>query len=294
MKKVHVIFGLLIVAVLTMFMECGDEEAAGPTISLYGGRYIDSDETVPPGATLRFSWTAEKGDANLDVITIDRDDAPLTGWIDKEIPSNKNDIYTDSASFSAPLTEGSYTYGITVTDKDDLTASRSVVITVDASAAGNPINSYDAILMGGLSNASYGSFLDAEEGDVYMLAAATSNPVIIDIVYYYGSQNNATFCAPSDPTVNGGAGNFDVCANWTTKNSTMFGTTTITPGVFDDIDNDSEIITLSGLSNTKMTNLVVGSVIAFETVNEKKGLVKVTALESSNSGTISIQVKVQQ
>jgi hypothetical protein len=294
MKKAHVILGLILVAMLAMFVECVDEEAAGPTITLAGGEYIDSDETVAPGATLKFSWTAQKGDANLDFITITRDESPLLGWDEKEIPNNQNDIYVDSASFTALLNDLSYTYMITVTDKDALTASRSVVITVDHTIGGNPINSYEAILMGGLNNTEYGSFLDAEEGDVYLLGAASSNPDIIDMVYYYGATNNATLCAPNDPTVNGGSGNFDVCSNWTQKNATDFGTTSITGSEFDDIDNDSEIVGLTGLSESKMTGLLVGNVVAFETVGGKKGLVKVTALENSNSGTITIQVKIQE
>ncbi len=294
MKKVHVIFGLLIVAILTMFMECGDEGKTGPTISLFGGRYIDGNESVPPGTTLRFSWTAEKGDANLDFITITRDDGALSGWDEKDIANSQNEIYIDSASFTAPLNDGAYTYKITVTDKDALTASRSIIITVDASMGGNPINTYEAILMGGLNNTEYGSFLDAEEGNVYLVGPATTNQAIIDIVYYYGSQNNATLCSPSDPSVNGGTGNFDVCVNWTTKNATTFGTTTITGAEFDDIDNDSELVDITGLSNSKMINLIVGNVIAFETVEGNIGLVKITALENSNSGTITVQVKIQE
>jgi len=130
MKKVHVIFGLLIVAMLTMFMECGDDEALGPALQLYGGAFIDSDETVPAGAVLSFSWHATKGDAKLESMTISREGNALVGWNEKEIPNSENESYTDTALLEAPLNEGAYTYALIVTDKDALTATQSVVITV--------------------------------------------------------------------------------------------------------------------------------------------------------------------
>ena len=294
MKKVHVIFGLLIVAMLTMFMECGDDEALGPALQLYGGAFIDSDETVPAGAVLSFSWHATKGDAKLESMTISREGNALVGWNEKEIPNSENESYTDTALLEAPLNEGAYTYALIASDKDGLTATQSVVITVDPALGGDPISSYTAILMGGLQNTEYGSFLDAEEGDVYKLGPAVTNQSLIDMVYYYGSANNATLCAPNDATVNGGSGNFDVCQVWTTKNATTFGPSSITASEFDDINNDTEISEISGLSLSKMTALIVGNVIAFETAGDKKGLVKITALENSNSGTITIAVKIQQ
>ncbi|UCH15741.1 MAG: hypothetical protein JSV22_07180 [Bacteroidales bacterium] len=293
MKRTHVIIGLLFFAMFTMFMECGDE-AVGPSLSIYGGDFIDSDETVEPGAILAFSWHAQKGDAKLETMTIARDDQALVGWDDKEIPNAQNENYTDTALLEAPLNEGAYNYTLIVTDKDGLSASQSVVITVDPALAGNPIHTYTAILMAGLENNEYGSFLDAETGTVYKYDGATSNPGLIDMVYYYGSQNNATFCAPSDPTVNGGAGNFSTCVSWSTKNTTLFGSSNITASEFDNIVSDVEISVITGLSETKKTDLAVGHVASFETVGGKKGLVKVTACDYSNTGTITIDVKIQQ
>jgi hypothetical protein len=296
MKKEHLIIGLLFFAMFTMFVGCGEgEEALGPTLQLHGGDYIDSDETVAPGAILEFSWHAQKGDAKLASMTITRDGVALSGWDNKEIPSSENEDYTDNAMLEAPLNDGAYSYELIVADKDGLTASQSIVITVDESMAGGPIDTYTAILMGGLSNADYGSFLDAETGIVYKIGPAGDNQSVIDVVYYYGSTNNATLCAPNDPTVNGGAGNFDVCADWNVaKNATLFGSTSITSSEFDNISNDTEIAALTGISNSKKTDLAVGNVISIETVGGKKGLIKVTACDNSNAGTITLEVKIQQ
>jgi hypothetical protein len=294
MKKAHVIIGLLFFAMLALFIECTEEEATGPTLSLYGGEFIDADATVAPGAVLAFAWHAQKGDAKLESVTITREGVALSGWNAKEIPNSENENYTDTALMEAPLNDGAYTYEIIITDKDAMTASKSVVITVDASMAGGPIDTYTAILMGAQSNADLGSFLDIEAGDVYLIGPATTNQSIIDVVYYYGSTNLATLTAPDDATVGGGSGNLSLCESWTTKNGTRFGSTSITAAEFDDIVNDIDISAQTGITNSKMTQLAVGNVMSFLTVGGKKGLIKVAAITTGTAGTITIDVKIQE
>jgi hypothetical protein len=114
----------------------------------------------------------------------------------------------------------------------------------------------------------------------------------VDIIYYYGSSNLATLAAPADPTLDGTATNgFDWTEGWSPKNETLFGSSSID---FDNVTNDLEISEITGLSSTKMTSLTVGNVVAFELADGKKGLIKVTDLNTGSDGTITIQVKVQQ
>lgn len=294
MKKVHVIIGLLLFAILAMFIECTEEEGVGPSLALYGGDFIDSDETVAPGAVLAFAWHAQSGDAKLESMTITREGVALAGWNAKDIPNSQNENYTDTALLEAPLNEGQYSYELIVSDKDGLTASQSAVITVDPSMAGGPIDTYTAVLMGAQSNLDRGSFLDAETGEVYLIGPATSNQSLIDVVYYYGSQNLATLTAPDDATVGGGAGNLSLCESWTTKNGTRFGDASITAAAFDDISNDIDIVAETGISDSKKTQLTVGNVLSFQTVSGKKGLIKVSAITTGTTGTITIDVKIQE
>jgi hypothetical protein len=295
MKKNNLFLGILLVTLIGLvFTACTEDEKAGPTITFAGGNYIDADATVAPGAAIAFSWTAQKGDGNLATITIDRDGVALTGWDELDIDNSVNDIYIDEAQFTAPLNEGSYVYTITVTDKNDLSVSEQFTITVEG--GGDPIDEFSAILMGAQSNTTLGSYLDVSEGasGVMKQAAASSSQGSIDIVYYYGSTNTATLTAPDDETVGGGAGNLSLCEGWTTKNATRFASSTLSASEFDDVEDDAPIAGLTGLSASKMTALSVGDVIAFETVDGKKGLIKVAALEATSSGTITIDVKIQQ
>ena len=294
MKKSKLFIGVLFVALLGLvFTACEDEDKLGPSITFAGGNYVDEDVTVAPGATIAFSWTAQKGDANMKTITIDRDGVALQGWDELDIPSSVNDTYIDEAEFTVPLNEGAYVYKITITDNNGESTSVSFTITVEGSASGDPIDEFTAVLMGA-QGSSTGSYLDASAGTVMTQATASSSQASVDIVYYYGSANLATLTAPDDATVGGGAGNLTLCENWTTKNATRFGTSAVTASEFDDIENDAVISTITGLSASKMTDLAVDDVIAFETTDGKLGLIKVSAISTGSDGTITIDVKIQQ
>ena len=88
-----------------------------------------------------------------------------------------------------------------------------------------------------------------------------------------------------------GPGSFDWTAGWDPKNETLFGSSSLN---FDDVSNSGDLNVISGLSSTRMTSLAVDDVIEFELVEGKKGLIKVTDLETGSGGTITIDVKVQE
>ena len=103
-----------------------------------------------------------------------------------------------------------------------------------------------------------------------------------------------TLTAPDDVTVNGGAGNLSLCVDFTTKNETRFASSSITASEFDDIENDAQIADITGLNESKLTQLAIDDVVAFVTEDGKKGLIKVADMETGNTGTITINVKIQQ
>ncbi len=212
--------------------------------------------------------------------------APITDFSSGAVITSDDVNYTFSYVLN-DITENT-TFTVRADDKDGQHTSSSIEIQV----AG--INTYTAILMGAQGNATYGSFLDADEGDVYLIAQAEAHSELIDVVYYYGSTNLATLTAPDDVTVNGGAGNLSLCVDFTTKNETRFTSSSLTAAEFDDIDSGAEIASLSGFSESKITDLAVDDVIAFETEGGKKGLIKVADMETGSGGTITIDVKVQE
>ncbi len=184
------------------------------------------------------------------------------------------------------------TIDFSVMDKKDQETEEQVSFTVVAPAG--DIDRFTAVLMGGQSNLDDGSFLDAHTGDVYLQAGADANQDLIDIIYYYGSTNKATLCAPSDATVGGGGTNLSLCESWTTPNITKFETSAITTTEFDAMTDDSVISEISGMTQTIMTDLAVDDVFSFETVDGKIGLVKVESIVDGADGTITIEVIIQK
>jgi hypothetical protein len=294
MKKLQIVLGLGIISAMFLFNACEEETTNSyPVIS-----YDDaSPVTLEPGED-SYSVTGDiVAEAGLESVTVTKTTATggtvpvatIDDFESGEVTQVDDSTYNFRFELS-DITEET-TLEITAVDKDAQEASKSIVIQV---TAGNPISSFTAVLMGGQGNNSVGSFLDADGGDVYLQAAAESNAALIDVVYYYGSSNLATLTAPDDATVNGGAGNLSLCADFTVKNDTRFGTSSISATAFDAIENDAEISAITGLSASKMTDLAVNDVIEFITAEGKKGLIKVANMTTGSDGTITIDVKIQQ
>jgi len=274
-----------------MFASCGKDDPTGPTVSVTP---VNADAIVNVETDLDFDYTISSN-AKIQELTV----TPNDGSIASQTVTTFNGDF--SATGTVTLTvPGTFSVGNTIKvvfkatddDGDEYAAETEVTITViEDPNSGNPITTYSAKLMGAQSNATDGSFMDAETGTVYLSAAAATNQSLVDLVYYYGSTNYATLCAPSDPTVGGGTGNLSLCASWTTLNATTLSTTTITSAEFDAMTDDAGFLSSTG---SKVTSLAVGDVIAFETADGKSGLIKVSALTTGSTGDITIDVKIQQ
>jgi len=299
MKKVHVIIGLLFFAMLTLFIGCTEENAVGPSLSIFGGEFIDSDVTVAPGAVLAFSWHAEKGDAKLESMTITRDGVALALWNAKEIPNSKNENYTDTALLEAPSNEGTYIYELIVTDKDAMTASKSVVITVESQEVAP--NIYTNKVLGSYSSPTGSSFVSAD-GTVIILSVAKQNSSSVDIVFFYGSrggENEATLAAPNDAVLDVVFAGDNAPAHWPTRNATKLKIVTTD---FDNLTDANEIPDVSSDGSSKVTHLQAGNIVAFKTASTsthpgKKGLVKVVSIDDSQTSVgdalITLNFKVE-
>lgn len=296
MKKLNYLLSLLVVVGMAFsFTSCEEDgDPVPPTLTFAGGDYTDADATVEPGATVMFSWTAQSGDAKLDKFTIKLGNAWVVDsdnyeWNGEEDPANwDNDTYVGSASFAAGADGDEHVFTFTVTDKDGETAEKVITITVEGS--GNPISTYTAKLMGAQSNATYGSFLDAETGTVYLLADARANASAVDVFYYFGSSNEASFAALDDTDAN----EFSIISDaaWTTRNSTKFVTTSVTAADFTAMTDDSGFT--FDASASSVTQLAAGDVVGFVTVDGKKGLIHVDEIVTGGDGSITIDIKIQE
>jgi hypothetical protein len=290
MKKLTYLFGLGILAA-SLFISCSpDEDALPPSLNITS----DNPVVAVPNSVITIAWRADAGDAKLATFTIKEGNVAILDednidWNNFEIASADNESYVGSANVrvGTAATE----FSLIVTDKDGKEASATVTVTID-NTAGDPIYTYSARLMGAQSNLTLGSYLNANSGEVLKQAAAEASSASIDVVYYYGSANLATLTAPDDVTVNGGAENLSLCSGFSVKNATRFATTSLTPSDFDAVEDDAAFT--ETVSSSKLTQLAVSDVIAFETAAGKKGLIRVSALTAGNTESITIDVKIQQ
>jgi hypothetical protein len=115
-------------------------------------------------------------------------------------------------------------------------------------------------------------------------------------MYWWGQSTSATIGAPDDANAalvfNTGA---YAIPNWTTKNATRFKTTTVTSTAFDAITYASEIIDIAtGADQTRIGTLANDQVIAFITVTNKHGLIRVKSFVSGSDGSMTVDVKVEK
>ena len=294
MKKIKFL-ALIMLAGALVFTSCkkDDEETATalPTITFQNGNN-SLEFTGTENIDVNIDFTAEAkvstfkltflGDSLIDK-TDDYKGKTSGTW---RFERSSTEINADIAASS----DGTVKYVFTLVDKDNNT--KSAIYTVTTPAQAGAIKSYTAVLMGAQSN-NAGSYYDVSENNVYTQDNADANPELIDFVHYYGSTHKSTVCAPNDATVNGGSGNLDLYTNWATKNATLYGVVT---GVdFSAITDDTEIVAHKSDATASITDqLAVGTVVEFKTVDGKFGMFKVTAVETDDSGSITIDVKVQE
>ncbi|MBN1413639.1 MAG: hypothetical protein JW973_00955 [Bacteroidales bacterium] len=290
MKKRKLLYGLGILSLTALLNSCGDETTGlAPEIT-----FDDSEITLAEGVTTAVLTGKIVAEEKLDQVNVFK----VAGMAENQIKTytsfNSGDVTTtDDLNYTFRIEVSGVTEDISVKieaiDKESQSSTKSIAVKVTASPALKA--EFTAILMGAQSS-TYGSCLDANTGTVYKISGdqAKNNATLIDILYYYGSTNQATLAAPNDPTVNGVSQDFDWTSTWSVQNATKFGTSsldysTVTP---------TQVNAISGLSATKLTSLSVGSVVEFQTADNKKGILKVTALETGASGTITLSVKVQE
>lgn len=298
MKKVNLLLVVLFALTMGFMSSCNPEEADKPSLvvsEVTGATYaqgsvVTYEVIISSNADLK-SFTASPsvvgGDGTGVIVTNPADaltDGTFTGGLNSVTVTY---AYAVPATGIAAGSEVSIEFYV----EDDV-ANETVTKTFTVVSS---VNRFTAVLMGAQANLTEGSYLDAATGTVYTQNDAFANQALVDIVYYFGSTNAATLCAPNEETINGGAAsNLTLCESWTTKNATVFGASTVTVTEFDAMIDDSVIAEITGLTESISIDLAVDAIIAFETVNGEKGLIKIVALEATTAGTITIEVLIQE
>lgn len=301
MRKVSFITLFAAIIGITIMSSCSkDKTHSAPTITFSNGtsfevNFATSDTTASFQATVSaeagietFTIT-EKKTSYQGGTTSGAYDAATTSSFKGE--TDKNYYFSEGYSAADFTNYSKFEYVFDVTDKDGQSYSITYTVTLYQSSAG-AIDTYTAVLLGA-QGSSTGSFYDVSANTVYTQINADANQSAIDFVHYYGSSNASTICAPNDPTVGGGSGNLTLCASWTTKNATLYGK--VTGVTWANVTDDTEIVANeSSATASIVSQLAVGDVVEFKNVDGKYGMFKVVSVETVNTGSITIDVKVQQ
>jgi len=299
MKKVFFVLLAFVITSVTLFTSCTEEEDPvnlPPSISFVSGAgFVSSDATLEVNTPFVVKILAEANvtsGAKIEKINITRIFGNQTVG-DTTFTFNDATVTFEVTFMSYPQV-GVENIEFEAVDKDNQTKKITLKITTSA-AAGGEIDTWTQKILGSYENLTGSSFASVN-GMVYTLDQAFANQALVDYMYWWGASTSATIGAPDDANAAlvFNEGNYQL-ANWTTKNPTRFKTTTLTAAAFDAITDDTEIIAnATGADQTRIGTLAVDQVIAFKTVTNKYGLIKVKAIEGTAAGTMTMDVKVQK
>lgn len=275
-----------------------DEEEEDLSPTMYVVTPTGGEANVEVGETVDFTITMATND-KLEVlsgaISVDGS-APavldLNGeeeGTDLEIDNASNKSFTYNGSYTT-VAEASYVLSFTVRDNKDRTSS--VSITINATNAVT-IASYTQVLLGN-QNATEGSFYNAIENLVYNVAQGGTNSEKVDFLYFDGSANSHTL---SSPSASESAQVYGAVSGWGNRNATTFSSSTVgSSNDFDAVASASGIEALSASTSASLANqLSVGDVYGFtldSNRGSKSGLVRVDAISTDNTMTISVKIEL--
>lgn len=292
MKKL-MLFGLGVIASISVLTSCKKDELAAPTVSFQNAKSTYTAESV--NDTVYETTITVDAPAKLESIKVFKvtNSGKTTERIITDFTSSTQHVF--QYKFRAGK------YEIEATDDENQTTSAYFTFTAYSVPAGEII-SYATKIMGAQYNNGLGSFLSTSNGTVYGKADAKTNATLVDFVYSYrGGDMLAFLAAPSDALLDA---TLNVKAeNWSTYNSTKFKLSALSTSEFDAMMDDSKF-TDTDLNSTNVLNLKVNDVVYFKTSAGKLGVFKVKAInEGTNGGdavqkyqdgSIEIDVKVQK
>ena len=299
MRKFVFLLASVFMTGLIFFTSCSkDETVTGdqkPSLTLQvGADYISANTSVTVSSPIKIGIRAMSNgtsNAKLASFTMSRTFGGSTQTYDSTFSSSTFNVDLNT---EANKSVGDETFLFTVRDKDGQSNTLTIIITTTSSAG--EINVFSMKIMGAQANANGSSFASID-GTVYKLADAKANAAKVDLLYYYGATDFATIAAPNDVHAGEVYNNAtNGLQTWSKLNATKFKLITDVVN-FDGITNDQVIVEqcASGVTETRITNLTVGKLLAFITESGKDGILKIDAITGTNDGgTVTISVKVQQ
>jgi hypothetical protein len=301
MKILMYLPGILFLAGVLLMAGCQKDETpepvGDPTIALVSGEdYISGDATLAAGEKFTVKISAAMNvNTNKKLVTLEvyRNFTPVTKGtaVDTTFYFNlgmEEELIIDLDVTAYPAI-GSELFEFTVIDEAGNKDKISLTITTEEN-----VMAYADVLLGSVNDLE-GSFMATSSGMTYIKAEAFQNQALIDLVFYLGATNGSTFAGPGDTLVQQVFHLNDDPDKWTTFNDTRF----INPApighaefdaiggayMFPDFDGDA--------SKSEAKQLQDNDVIFFETVDGKRGFIRINSI-SSRGDQVNFDVKVEK
>jgi len=281
MKKLNLFFAMFLMVTAGFMTSCTDSEITPTVVVTEVG-----SPSYQTGTEVEYTVEVKTGNKELNTLTVTGATGTISG----------DDWDAASSKFNAELTSATVTYKFTITEAAGSEFDVTFEVSDDSENVGTePVAvvvaeapmKMNTITLGAQTN-SVGGAAASFEGSVFTLSESAAQAAIIDILYYNGSKGAAIY-APTQSDIQGISGwNW---SSWSVKNATRF--VMASDSDFTDATSSSVETLASSASLDVAENLAVGSVVAFTTINDKSGVFKVTSLDDSSTGTITIEVKIQ-
>lgn len=246
------------------------------------------------------TFEVRKGTSTID--RIESNDPAITN-------SNRNLSYTFNYTPTPEDAGTTIEFAFILTDRDGASAQRNFSIQVASGAAEpTPLRSHTSVLMGAQDNATLGSFLDADNGNVLLLREARSTPGVVDMTYLVGSSSGGQGAVLGSLVDESVVFVFEEVAGWSNRADTRFRNTGLSASDFIGIEDGNNLVeawsngtqpdnTGAGAENSssRINRLTRDQVFAFRTSEGKHGLVHIAAVNSTDAdGQMTVNVKIQE
>ena len=292
---------LFVLMLLVAFSSCNNDvdTTTPPVLNLQlGGAYVSDNAVLAINDSISFGVHAEGISSNLTYFKVDVVSENGTVTIYDEGMNVKTYDATKTFFKGIPDEEK---FVITVMDYNRNISTASFTVYRDTMSGFGPIYHFTNLVLGYQNNNTSGHFLDPNTGSVFDNATVSGHESDVDIVVYYyissGKPSPTLVCpAQSDAQIQ-----YPAIAGWTVKNTTLYDYHTtdyelISAAQFDACSNDSLLIAAYDPSNVnqKCKFALTGKVVPFMNAEGKKGLIKVVSADLADTGTMTIEIKIQQ
>ena len=292
MSEIAYRISLLLIFIFMVGCTEKDEGGEGPVIQLItGDNLISSDTIIAPGELMQFEVSATMGNYNITnfVILVNGDSSQVYYDTGMNVVS-----FTWTGSFAKSFDDDEV-WEFIARDRYSRSDMVSILIQNDSSVGPGPIFTYTDMRLGAQSNQNVGGCFSLSNQFEYFIDEAYNHQEFIDMIYYFG-KDNQTIASPGANIEDGVFPEEYNPKNWNYRNTTRYIKTNMSPEEFNLIQNDSILLVsyTEGDGKRKAKELIADDVYSFKTQDAKYGMFLVSEVLGTDSGSIKIDIKIQE